>query len=301
MFTCAVLFISAECMFKHDKCFYAFCRCLGFKEKHGRRFLSDAISDAAKTLTTPSVASRMLVITGIPPDLSSDTVKQAIRASCNANGGLGGDEIFLPELEVPASVQEVPSGSLESEETSTDQEENKKEDTPTQHIKGYAVINVISKAKLESVKKSLYKNKVLVSSLTQDQEEAGDVPEEMLSVTTVLPTLMGEPHANTAIEEYLNHKFFSDENQKEMLDAATLALTEIFHSCFIMEHKQGGSEVRHESGFICLGKDQILQNVQENLLCVFFNNIRPPKKSLAEQTMHILRRYGMLKSPDKEL
>lgn len=68
-----------------------------------------------------------------------------------------------------------------------------------------------------------------------------------------------------------------------------------------MEHKQGGSEVRHESGFICLGKDQILQNVQENLLCVFFNNIRPPKKSLAEQTMHILRRYGMLKSPDKEL
>lgn len=278
-------------------------RCLGFKEKHGRRFLNDAISDAAKLLTTPSVASRMLVITGIPPNLSPDTVKQAIRASCNANGGLERDEIFLPELDVPSEVQQLPSepSDQESAEASTEQVENKPEETPAKHIKGYAVINVLSKAKLENVKKTLFKNKVLVSSLTQDQEEAGDVPEEMLSVTSVLPTLVGEPHANTAIEEYLQYKFFSDEQQKEMVDPATLALTEIFHSCFIMEHKQGGSEVRHESGFICLGKDQILQNVQENLLCVFFNNIRPPKKSLAEQTMHILRRYGMLKSPDKEL
>lgn len=265
--------------------------------------MNDAISDAAKLLTTPSVASRMLVITGIPPNLSPDTVKQAIRASCNANGGLERDEIFLPELDVPSEVQQVPSeqSDQESAEASTEQVENKLEETPTKHIKGYAVINVLSKAKLENVKKTLFKNKVLVSSLTQDQEEAGDVPEEMLSVTSVLPTLVGEPHANTAIEEYLQYKFFSDEQQKEMVDPATLALTEIFHSCFIMEHKQGGSEVRHESGFICLGKDQILQNVQENLLCVFFNNIRPPKKSLAEQTMHILRRYGMLKSPDKEL
>ncbi|XP_055995500.1 probable E3 ubiquitin-protein ligase HECTD4 isoform X2 [Ostrea edulis] len=285
-------------------------RCLGFKEKHGKRFLNDAVSDAAKTLTTPSMASRMLVITGIPPDLSPDTVKQAIRASCNANGGLDRDEIFLPELDVPSDTPEVPSVLPDFPQPSTQQVEeapaaadnkDKQEETSIKHIKGYAVINVVAKAKLENVKKALFRNKVLVSSLTKDQEEAGDVPEEMLSITTVLPTLIGEPHANIAIEEYLQHKFFTDGHQKEMSDSATVAFTEIFHSCFIMEHKQGGSEFRHESGFICLGKDQILQNVQENLLCVFLNNIRPPKKSLTEQTMHILRRYGMLKSPDKEM
>ncbi|XP_062569455.1 probable E3 ubiquitin-protein ligase HECTD4 [Saccostrea cucullata] len=49
-------------------------RCLGFKEKHGRRFLNDAVSDAAITLSTPSVSSRMLVITGIPPSTSPNTV-----------------------------------------------------------------------------------------------------------------------------------------------------------------------------------------------------------------------------------
>ncbi|XP_062590799.1 probable E3 ubiquitin-protein ligase HECTD4 isoform X2 [Saccostrea cucullata] len=285
-------------------------RCLGFKEKHGRRFLNDAVSDAAKTLSTPSVASRMLVITGIPPNSSPETVKQAIRASCNANGGLDRDEIFLPELNVPADIPEVPSIPSGSVEPSSEQvyevpsvgsQEITEEEVPIQHIKGYAVINVVAKAKLENVKKALFKNKVLLGSLTQDQEEAGDVPEEMLSITTVMPTLVGEPQANSAVEEYLQYKFFSDKHQKEMSDAATLALTEIFHSCFIMEHKQGGSESRHDSGFICLGKDQILQNVQENLLCVFLNNIKPPKKSLAEQTMHVLRRYGMLKSPDKEM
>lgn len=256
------------------------------------------------------MASRMLVITGIPPDLSPDTVKQAIRASCNANGGLDRDEIFLPELDVPSDIPEVPSVLPDFPQPSTQQVEeapaaadnkDKQEETSIKHIKGYAVINVVAKAKLENVKKALFRNKVLVSSLTKDQEEAGDVPEEMLSITTVLPTLIGEPHANIAIEEYLQHKFFTDGHQKEMSDSATVAFTEIFHSCFIMEHKQGGSEFRHESGFICLGKDQILQNVQENLLCVFLNNIRPPKKSLTEQTMHILRRYGMLKSPDKEM
>jgi hypothetical protein len=255
------------------------------------------------------MASRMLVITGIPPNLSPDTVKQAIRASCNANGGLDRDKIFLPELDVPTDIPDVPSVPSDPPQPSNQQvaetpradDKDKEEEISIKHIKGYAVINVVAKAKLENVKKALFKNKVLVSSLTRDQEEAGDVPEEMLSITTVQPTLIGEPHANIAIEEYLQHQFFIDRHQKEMSDSATVAFTEIFHSCFIMEHKQGGSEFPHESGFICLGKDQILQNVQENLLCVFLNNIRPPKKSLTEQTMHILRRYGMLKSPDKEM
>lgn len=43
--------------------------------------------------------------------------------------------------------------------------ENKLEEIFIKYIKGYVVINVLFKVKLENVKKILFKNKVLVSSL----------------------------------------------------------------------------------------------------------------------------------------
>jgi hypothetical protein len=60
-----------------------------------------------------------------------------------------------------------------------------------------------------------------------------------------------------------------------------------------MDQRHTSDDSRQDSGFICLGKDQILQHVQENLLFCFFNNIRPPKKSLPEQVTQVLKKYGL--------
>ena len=192
---------------------------------------------------------------------------------------------------------------LEKDEKESLEKEEKREETEQKVqkcLKGYAVVCAVAKAKVEDIQKSLCKNKTLVQNLAESQEDIGDVPEEMLSVTTVSASLIAEDDANEALEDYLHSRFFSDIDQKEISDPATLALTEIFHSCFIMEQRHESCEFRQESGYISLGKDHILQNAQENLLCTFLNNIRPPKKSLAEQTMHVLRRYGQAKSPTKE-
>lgn len=214
--------------------------------------------------------------------------------------GVYKDNIFLPEYVhkkpvVPDTVEVPPnlSPSTDTAESCADLVNINK-----QTIKGYAVINIMSKAKVETVIKSLSKCKVLVESGASSQQ---DVPEEMLHVDTVNPMLIAEENGNEGLEHYLRDKFFNGDDESELSDPATLALIEIFHSCFIMEQRHGLSEYKQESGYICLGKDQILQNQPENLLCVFMNNIKMVKKSLTEQVMQVLRKYGITKSPDKEL
>ncbi|KAJ8312853.1 hypothetical protein KUTeg_010226 [Tegillarca granosa] len=283
-------------------------RCLAFKEKHGESALSDAISDAAQVLNTPTAHSRLLVITGILPELSPESVKQTIRKACLSSGGIEMDEIFLPtcsKVAKPVLLQDM-SKTDEKETTENKPEDKESDKSKVQEkkghvLQGYAVIRVLSKTKTDIVKKNLCKCKALIENLSLDHEEIVDVPLEMLSVSTVSPTLISEANANDALEHYLQYKFFSTEQQKDISDSATLSLIEIFHSCFIMEQHSESGEYKQESGFICLGKDQILQNAAENLLCTFFNNIRAPKKSVTEQIMHVLRRYGMVKSPDKEM
>ncbi|MEW8548217.1 MAG: hypothetical protein AB2693_32335 [Candidatus Thiodiazotropha sp.] len=142
------------------------------------------------------------------------------------------------------------------------------------------------------------KNRTLFEGNSVDHND----PSEMPTISTVSQNLVADKNANDALEHFLRYKLFQDDNGMKLSDAATLALTEIFHSCFIIEQRHGQMEFRQESGYmyICLGKDQILQHTPENLLCIFFNNVRPPKKSLTEQVMQTLRRYGTLRTPDKE-
>ena len=62
----------------------------------GRDVTNDAVSDASNTLNTPSVHSRLLVVTGIPPGLDRAIVSTALHRACASNGGLYKDEIYLP-------------------------------------------------------------------------------------------------------------------------------------------------------------------------------------------------------------
>ncbi|OWF52164.1 E3 ubiquitin-protein ligase HECTD4 [Mizuhopecten yessoensis] len=286
-------------------------RCLAFREQHGEGALAAAVSDAAQVLNSPSAHNRLLVITGINSEVDAEVIKCVIRRASKPSGGVYKDEIFLPtgrpERKLP-DAEFLPVTSDSSKQTK-EEEKTEKPETSTkevsnikpEQVRGYAVISVLSRAKVEVVQKALLKCKSLVVTSLPDQEEVQDVPEEILSVDTVNASLIAEREGNDALEHYLQYMFFNGDDQKEISDAATLALIEIFHSCFIMEQKHGTGEYKQESGFICLGKDQILQNMPENLLCVFFNHIKPPKKSLAEQVMQVLRRYGMMKSPDKEM
>ena len=296
-------------------------RCLAFDEKNGTFFLVNAISEANQALNTITAHQRLVIITGIPNQLQPDFVFKSLRSVLKAHGGADRDSIFLPydTLDIPVhqeAVRDAATGELipaksGKEEHLVDKGDTKvsdpsKEETTDSNkqiitrtrLKGYAVIPVLSKTKVEGLKKSLLKNRTLFEGNSVDQND----PSEMPTISTVAQNLIAEENANEALEHFLRHKLFQDDRGIELSDAATLALTEIFHSCFIIEQRHGQMEFRQESGYmyICLGKDQILQHTPENLLCTFFNSVRQPKKSVTEQVMQTLRRYGTLRTPDKE-
>ena len=299
-------------------------RCLAFNEKNGTFFLVNAISEANQVLNTITAHQRLVIITGIPNQLKPEFVRKSLNSVLKAHGGADRDDIFLPydtvDIPVPKEgTRDAATGELIAEkptkteaasgETASEQvpeqssvkqpDKDSKEQIVTKtRLKGYAVVPVLSKTKIEGLKKSLLKNRTLFEGNSVDHND----PSEMPTISTVSQNLVAEESANDALEHFLRYKLYQDDRGMELSDAATLALTEIFHSCFIIEQRHGQMEFRQESGYmyICLGKDQILQHTPENLLCIFFNNIRPPKKSLTEQVMQTLRRYGTLRTPDKE-
>ncbi len=70
------------------------------------------------------------------------------------------------------------------------------------------MIELRSKTKTENVKKSLFKSKSLIEGLSFDVEELSDMPEEMLSVSSVNHTLFADPVGNAALEAYFVDKIF---------------------------------------------------------------------------------------------
>ena len=298
-------------------------RCLAFNDKNGMVALVNAVSDAHQVLASTTAHQRLIIITGIPLMLDPEFVKQVLRSIFKSNGGIDRDEIYLPyetveSVEVKevgkkdeATGETIPAAECQEPDnqsvqgTNSETKEGEKAEggdgvktavKSVNKLHGYAVVSVMSKTKVENIKKNLSKSQALFEGAI-DQDDVTDMP----SITTVGPDLLAQDeHGNTPLENYLKYKFFQDKDQIEISDAATLALTEIYTSCFIVEQRHGSPEFRQESGYICLSKEQILQHTPENLLFSFFNNIRPPKKSATEQVMQVLRRYGMLLSPDKE-
>ncbi len=293
-------------------------RFMTYGDVQGEGVTNDAIADACQVLMTPTAHTRLLVISGIPTTLDEQMVKNAIRKACNSNGGLFKGELFLPiqEIEIrpeksstpkklsaseqkgkpvvkPKSGQEAKSDSKSSKD-----EANQAEVIKTKCIKGYAVIELRSKTKVEGVRKSLFKSKMLLEGLNIDPDEIVDMPEDM-SILVVNQSLFTDPSGNNALESYLLDKLVTNKQTSELSDNAMIALTEIFHSCFICEQRISLVE-RQDSGYICLGRDQIIMQAPGNLLYTFFNNVRAVKKTFTEQISHVLKRYGIPKSTDKE-
>ena len=295
-----------------------------YKDPIGKGVTDDAVSDAFDALVTPTAHSRLLILRGLPSKLDEQTAKQAIRKACSTCGGLYKDEIYLPLMELKKSgklktkassspprtdvetakhlaealAEEGMSGSVDSGNQS---EIASTSDPPKQILKGYAVIELRSKCKFENAKKALTKSKMLVSGPNFDPGELVDVPDEMLSLSAVNQNLfLEEESANEALESYLYHKLVGNKEEIELSDSSIIALTEIFHSTFINEHRSSPTDRQDTGGYICLTKEQICTQATGNLLFMFLGNVKPSKKSLPDHVGLVLKKYGLPKMSDKE-
>ncbi len=172
-------------------------------------------------------------------------------------------------------------------------------------LQGFAVLNLRSKVKVEQARKALGRSQALQESFVFEGQQLAETSDESLTVELVNQSLMIEPahsKANAALEAYLVQKIVLSRDTYELTDSAMIALTEIFHSCFISEQRLSliADSTKQESGYICLGKDQILMQTQGNLMFQFFSIVRPAKKSCGEQVSQVLRRYGVPKVMDKD-
>uniref|UniRef100_T1J2Q6 HECT domain-containing protein n=1 Tax=Strigamia maritima TaxID=126957 RepID=T1J2Q6_STRMM len=257
-------------------------------DPQGSAVTADAISDASQSLVSPTLPSRLLVITGIPNYLTQEDVKKNVRSALASCGGLYRDEVF------------VPSEMIKSTDKSSDEEIIGGSSEKKKCIKGFAVIEVRSRAKLDTAHKILTQSKFLVGSGNLD-EMSNDLAEHMLSISTVNQSLQTSNTDDVvALEMYLQSKMLFNIDSTDLCDAALTALTEIFHSCFLGEQRLSFMETKHVSGFICLSKDQIMSQSQGNLLLTFLNNSKGSKRNLCEQVTSVLSQYGLSKLKDKE-
>ncbi|KAM6318191.1 putative E3 ubiquitin-protein ligase HECTD4 isoform 4-T4 [Podargus strigoides] len=161
-------------------------------------------------------------------------------------------------------------------------------------IKGFAVVEIRSRAKIEKIRASLFNSSDLIglSSLDGEDELMEMSTEEILTVSTVNQSLF-DIQGSPALEDYFNDKSIKGE---KLVPGAREVLTEIFKSCIHSEQMLSLTPAKPiKVADIYLSKEQINSQTPGNLLHVFFTNVRPPKKVLEDQLTQILRKYGVPK------
>ncbi|XP_056457694.1 probable E3 ubiquitin-protein ligase HECTD4 isoform X1 [Gadus chalcogrammus] len=164
-------------------------------------------------------------------------------------------------------------------------------------IKGYAVIEVRSRAKVEKIRASLFNSSDLIglSSLEGEEELMELTSEEILTASSVNQSLF-DTQGSSALEDYFLDKSLRGD---KLVPGARDVLTDIFKSCVHSEQMLSLTPVKPAKvSDIYLSKEQISAQTPGNLLHVFFTHARPPKKVLDDQLTQILRKYGTSK-PNK--
>lgn len=174
--------------------------------------------------------TKLIVVTGIPPDLSVDEAKTSVRRVCQSYSGLYNDELYLPVRDIPTSTMEereggdrgstelkqtphcggedgtvpavgqemVPSSEQLIADTPTSSQPQASQETtcPTQQLVGQAVLELNYSSNTSVVCDALL-------SLASLQRE-----DTSLSVAAVSNTLVcsEEETANKALDGYLTHK-----------------------------------------------------------------------------------------------
>ncbi|XP_043924358.1 probable E3 ubiquitin-protein ligase HECTD4 isoform X2 [Protopterus annectens] len=161
-------------------------------------------------------------------------------------------------------------------------------------IKGYAVIEVRSRTKIEKIRASLFNSSDLIglSSLDGEDELMEMSTEEILTVSTVNQSLF-DTQGSPALEDYFLEKSMKGD---KLITGARDVLTDIFKSCVHSEQMLSLTPAKSvKVSDIYLSKEQINSQTPGNLLHTFFTNVRPPKKVLEDQLTQILRKYGVAK------
>ncbi|XP_050780208.1 probable E3 ubiquitin-protein ligase HECTD4 isoform X3 [Gopherus flavomarginatus] len=161
-------------------------------------------------------------------------------------------------------------------------------------IKGFAVVEIRSRAKIEKIRASLFNSSDLIglSSLDGEDELMEMSTEEILTVSTVNQSLF-DTQGSPVLEDYFNDKSIKGE---KLVPGAREVLSEIFKSCVHSEQTLSLTPTKPiKVADIYLSKEQINSQTPGNLLHVFFTNVRPPKKVLEDQLTQILRKYGVPK------
>ncbi|XP_074177681.1 putative E3 ubiquitin-protein ligase HECTD4 isoform X2 [Rhinolophus sinicus] len=161
-------------------------------------------------------------------------------------------------------------------------------------IKGFAVVEIRSRAKIEKIRASLFNNNDLIglSSLDGEDELMEMSTEEILTVSVVNQSLF-DTQGSPGLEDYFNDKSIKGE---KLVPGAREVLTEIFKSCAHSEQMLSLTPAKPTKvSDIYLSKEQINSQTPGNLLHLFFTNVRPPKKVLEDQLTQILRKYGVPK------
>ncbi|KAL4646588.1 putative E3 ubiquitin-protein ligase HECTD4 isoform X5 [Arapaima gigas] len=164
-------------------------------------------------------------------------------------------------------------------------------------IKGYAVIEVRSRAKVEKIRASLFNSSDLIglSSLEGEDELMEITNEEILTASSVNQSLF-DTQGSSALEDYFMDKSLRGD---KLVPGVRDVLTDIFKSCVHSEQMLSLTPAKPvKVSDIYLSKEQISSQTPGNLLHVFFTNVRPPKKLLEDQLTQILRKYGAPK-PNK--
>ncbi|XP_005729506.1 probable E3 ubiquitin-protein ligase HECTD4 isoform X5 [Pundamilia nyererei] len=217
--------------------------------------------------------------------------QESLDTSLCSTGSLGS----LGSLGEPVDSAETPSASDGgSMHTVTSLESNAVMARP---IKGYAVIEVRSRAKVEKIRASLFNSSDLIglSSLEGEEELMELTNEEILTASSVNQSLF-DTQGSSALEDYFLEKTIKGD---KLVPGARDVLTDIFKSCVHSEQMLSLTPAKPvKVSDIYLSKEQINSQTPGNLLHTFFTNVRPPKKVLEDQLTQILRKYGTPK-PNK--
>uniref|UniRef100_A0A8C6YBB9 HECT domain E3 ubiquitin protein ligase 4 n=1 Tax=Naja naja TaxID=35670 RepID=A0A8C6YBB9_NAJNA len=165
---------------------------------------------------------------------------------------------------------------------------------PSRPIKGFAVVEIRSRAKIEKIRASLFNSSDLIGLSTLDgEDELMEMSsEEILTVSTVNQSLF-DTQGSPALEDYFSDKTIKGD---KLVPGAREVLTDIFKSCLHSEQMLSLLPAKPTKVMeIYLSKEQINTQAPGNLLHTFFTHVRPPKKALEDQLTQILRKYGVPK------
>ncbi len=166
------------------------------------------------------------------------------------------------------------------------------------YVKGYAVLEVRAKSKLDDIENTLLNSKALQDTFQLEDGTVMDVTgEDLLTISTVNPTLLTESCDMDGFLEYLQQKLLTPKPSQGLKRAPRDVLEHIFTSCYAAEQSlklhMDGKEKEMEPTEICLSKEQILSQAPGNLMVEFFEAIRSPKKSCSDHVSQVLKQYGV--------